>query len=77
MRRIALIVVADELNRPAEQATRRVDVVFPDLHPEQRHFAGAGELAGKRHAQTDFYRIGRMGLSSRNHRGDGQQNSRP
>jgi hypothetical protein len=32
LRRTALIVVVDELDRPAEQPALGVDVVFPNLH---------------------------------------------
>ena len=65
-RRIALVVVIDELDRPAEKPALRVDVVLPDLHREQRRLAGGGKPAGQRHAETDCYRLGRSGGTGRN-----------
>ena len=36
IRWIALVIVIDELDRASEQATLGVDLLLPDLHPEQR-----------------------------------------
>ena len=65
LRRIALIVVVDELNRPAEQPAFGIDVVFPDLHGDQRHFAVGREGTGQRHAKADFDWLGRLGRRRR------------
>jgi len=60
--RLALVVVIDELHRPPEQATLRVDVGLPDLHGDERHLAVGGERTGKRHAEPDLDRLlGRRG----------------
>src|SRR5262249_47255454 len=66
-RRIALIVVLDELHRPAEQAALGVDLVLQYLQPELHHLAGAGVRAGERHAAADADRVG--GGSRRDYRG--------
>ena len=58
LRRVALVVVVDKLYRPAEQPTLDVDVIFPDLHCDKRHFAVGGERASERHAEPDLDRFG-------------------
>ena len=63
--RIALVVVIDKLDRPAEQAALGVLVLRPDLHGEQRGFAAARERARLRHAESDLDRIGRKGRRNR------------
>ena len=57
-RRIALIVVVDELHRPAEEPALGVDVLLPDLHREERRLAVGREPAGQRHAEADLDRLG-------------------
>ena len=47
LRWTALIIVVDELDRPAEQPALGIDVVLPDLHRHQRHFAVGRERTGK------------------------------
>jgi hypothetical protein len=63
-RRIGLVVVIDELNRPAQQTLLGVDVVLPDLHRQQCRLAGAGKPAGQRHAKTDRDRFRRSSCGS-------------
>jgi hypothetical protein len=45
-RRTALVIVIDELDRPAQEPALGVDVVLPDLHRQERRLAGGGEPAG-------------------------------
>jgi hypothetical protein len=64
-RGVGLVVVVDELHRPAEQAAPGVDLFFPDLHGQQRALAVGGERPGQVHAEADgerrFLRDGRSG----------------
>ena len=69
-RRIGLIVVIDQLHRPAEQAALGVDFLFPDLGAEQRLLAVGGERAGQRHAEADLDRV--LGLRRRRQRRRGE-----
>ena len=64
-RRIALVVVIDELDRPAEQAALGIDVITPDLEGEQRALAAAGEAARRRHREPDLDRVRRLHCSGR------------
>ena len=64
-RRIALIIVIDELDRAAEQAALGVDVLFPDLHRDERHLAVGRERAGERHAKADLDRLSGRSLGVR------------
>src|SRR5215469_12500669 len=57
-RGIGLIIVIDELHRPAEQAALGVDFLLPNLVAEQGLLAGARERAGLRHAEADLDRRG-------------------
>ena len=59
-RRVRLVVVVDQLDRPAQQAALGVDLVLPDLHRQQGRFAAAGEPAGQRHAEADRDRLRRL-----------------
>jgi hypothetical protein len=73
-RRIALVVVPDELHWPAEEAAFGVDVFLPDLHGQQRRLADGGEPAGERHAKADGDRLvgaggGERGQGHCEHRG--------
>ena len=56
LRSARLVVIDDEFDLAAEQATLGVDVVAPDLDAEQRSLAAAGETAGLRHAHADLDR---------------------
>src|SRR5215471_16370987 len=58
-RRIALVVVMDELDRAAEETALGIDVVLPNLHREQRRFARGSEPTGQSHAKANRYRLGR------------------
>ncbi len=49
-----LVIVIDELHRPAEQAALGIGFLFPDLGAEQRLLAGARERAGLCHAKADL-----------------------
>ena len=55
-RRIALIVVVDEFDRPSKQPALGVDVVLPDLHREQDLLAVRCHRAGE--SDTKPIRIG-------------------
>ena len=61
-RRIALVIVVNELDRTPEQAALGVDLLFPDLHAEQRLLAVGGERTGQRHAEADLDRLARLRL---------------
>src|SRR4029453_3418527 len=56
-----LVVVEDELDGPAEQATLLVDVVFPDLDGQEGGLAVGGEPAREGHAEADLYWVGGVG----------------
>ena len=56
-RGIRLVVVVDELHRPAEQPALGVDLLFPDLHGQQRRLAVGRERAGQVHAEADGERL--------------------
>jgi hypothetical protein len=49
-----LIVVIDELDGPAKQATLGIDFFLPDLGAEQRLLAGARERTSLSHTETDL-----------------------
>jgi hypothetical protein len=68
-RRIGLIVVEDELHRSPEQSALGVDLLFPDLHAEQRLLAVGGERAGQRHGEADGDRIAAL-RAGRRHEGE-------
>ena len=55
--RVRLVVVVDELHRPAEQAALGVHVLGPHLHREQRGPAVPAERAGEAHAEPDLERF--------------------
>ena len=50
---VGLVVVKHQLHRPAEQAAFGVDLVFPDLHRQQRRLAVRSQSARQRHAEAD------------------------
>ena len=58
-RRVALVVVIDQLDRPAEQAALGIDLVFPDLESEQPGLADDRKRAGQFHAEADLDRLRR------------------
>jgi hypothetical protein len=58
VRRIALIVVVDELDWAAEQPALGVDVVAPGLQRDQKLLAVLRHAAGHRHAEADLDRLG-------------------
>jgi hypothetical protein len=55
---VALVVVIDELDRAAQDAALGVDVVAPDLEPEQQLLAVRRHPSGQRHAEPDLDRVG-------------------
>ena len=57
VRRRALVVVDDELDRPAEQPALGVDVVAPDFERGVDHLARRSAGAGERQAHADLDRI--------------------
>ena len=57
VRGIALVVVIDQLDRPAEQPALGVDLLLPDLEGEQPCLADDGERAGQFHAEADRDRL--------------------
>ena len=57
VRRVALIVVAQEIDRAAEQPALRIDVVAPDLERDQELLADAGDAPRHRHAAADLDRL--------------------
>ena len=73
LRRIALIVVVDQLDRPAEQPAFGVDVVFPDLHRQQRRLAVGRQRTGQRHAEADLDRLFSRCLGFGRRRGEQQR----
>ena len=54
VRRIALIVVVDELDWAAEQTALGVDIVAPELQRDQKLLAVLRHPAGHRHAEADL-----------------------
>ena len=59
VRRIALVVIKNQINRAAQEAALRVDVIAPHLQREQQLLAVLRHPAGECHAETDLDRIGR------------------
>ncbi len=57
-RRVALIVVIDQLHRPAQEAALGVGLLLPDLHPQQGRLAAGRQPAGQPHAEADLDRLG-------------------
>ena len=57
LRRVRLVVVVDELDRPAEQAALGIDVVAPDFHGDQGRLAAGTERPGERHGEADLDRL--------------------
>jgi hypothetical protein len=53
-RGIALVVVIDQLDRPAEQTALGIDLVFPNLESEQPGLANDGERTGQLHAEANL-----------------------
>ncbi len=68
VRRIALVVVIDELDRPAEQPAVGVDVVAPQLERDDELLAVLRHSAGQGHAEADLDRIGRARRSGERER---------
>jgi hypothetical protein len=66
-RRLALVVVEDELDRAPEQPALGIDLLFPDLHADQRLLAVRRQRAGQRHREADLDRLALLG-GSRNRR---------
>src|SRR5262249_44489663 len=66
VRRRALVVVDDELDRAAEQPALGVDVVAPDLERGVDHLARCGARAGEREAHADPDRIAALRERPRN-----------
>jgi hypothetical protein len=58
-RRVALVVVVDQPDRPAEQPAIGVGLLFPDLHRQQRRLAARREPAGQTHSKADVDRLRR------------------
>jgi hypothetical protein len=58
-RGIALVVVIDELHRPAQQSALGVDVLGPNLHRQQAGLADHRQSARQCHAQADRNRLRR------------------
>ena len=56
-RRVALVVVVDQLDRPAEQPAFLVDVVGPDLRGQQELLAAGRAAAGLLAAEPDPDRL--------------------
>ena len=68
-RRVRLIIVVDELDRPPEQAALGIGLLLPDFHAEQRLLAVGGERTGQRHPKSDLDRFaGLRGSVARNRR---------
>jgi hypothetical protein len=59
-RRVALVVVIDQLDRPPEQAALGIDLVFPDLEGEQPGLANDCKGPGQFHAKADLDRLCRL-----------------
>ena len=57
-RRVALVVVIDQLHRPAQHPALGVGLLLPDLHRQQGSLAAGGEPAGQPHAEADLDRVG-------------------
>src|SRR5260221_399250 len=57
-RRVALVVVIDQLDLTPQQPALRVDVILPDLHRQGCGFPDGGDPAGQRHAEADRDRLG-------------------
>ena len=75
-RRIALVVVIDQLDRAAEQPALGVGLLLPDLHRQQGRLAAGRETAGQRHAEADLDRLRRpcrYCRQSAEQRSDGEQ----
>ena len=58
VRRIALVVIEHQLDRPPQQPALGVDVVAPDLQRGQHLLADRRHAAGQRHGHADPDRIG-------------------
>ena len=58
---IALVVVDDDLDRPAEQAAPGIDVVAPKIDRRLHHLAGRSAAPGQRQSHPDLDRIGGLG----------------
>ena len=63
VRRIALIVVVDELDRTAEQPALGIDIVAPKLKRDQKLLAVLRHAARHCHAEAHLDRLG--GVSGR------------
>jgi hypothetical protein len=59
VRRIALVVIEDELDRPPHHAALGIDVVAPDLQAEQKLLAVGRRAAGEVVAEADADRVRR------------------
>ena len=78
VRRSALVVVIDELYRPAQQPAFGIDIIAPDLERQQKLLAVGRNSTGQGDAEADLYRIGgvrRSGQPRQRQRGDQQQRS--
>ena len=58
IRRRALVVVINQLDRPVEQPAFGVDVVAPDFQSREHLLAGRGRRAGQAQTKPDADRIG-------------------
>ncbi len=56
-RRIALVIVVDELDRASEQSAFGVYFFFPDFHAQKRLLAVGGERTSLRHTEADLDRL--------------------
>jgi len=55
-----MVVIIDQLDRAAEQTSLGVDVLLPDFDRQQRRLAVGRKGPGKRHAEADLDRLGRL-----------------
>ena len=72
-RRVGLVVVIDQLDRPAEQPALGVDVLGPDLRGQEPALAVDRERAGQRHRKPDRDRLAARRLLLGEGRGRKQQ----
>jgi hypothetical protein len=76
-RRVGLVIVVDELHRPAEQAALGVELLDEDLLGEQMRLARRGEATGQRHRKSDLDRVGRLRREAPRQRGGGEALQQP
>ena len=75
--RTVIVVVVSRVSSAELDATAAlVDLIFPDLHAEQRLLAVGGERAGQRHAEADLDGLAGLRLRLRCRRQGEQSNGR-